>query len=236
MTRQIDDMVTYGGKEYSLADRAVTRLAVPQGYSRKSPGLWNSACWRGYYYVYEVADNFLFATQIDGSRGLVDVTGAMLLASDYIFELWGMVTPDAYKYREVHELVFRDGKLVDEHDRSGKVAEFRQMLSACDSRASSAPSIEEVTLWVKRSFSGEYEEFVKDYKRTELESRVRGRKCDVCGCVIDLFRLCEFPDTKRCLRCQIEFETEGIKPCPRCGKPLRSRQAKECFECGADWR
>src|SRR5262249_2281467 len=150
-------------------------------------------------------------------------TGAMLLADDYIQELWGMITPDAYKYREVHELVFQDGKLVEEHDRSGTVAEFRQMLSACESRASSAPSIEELALWVQRAFSVEYQEFVRDYERTELVSRVRGRKCDGCGCVIDLYRLCEFPDTKRCLSCQIAFDTEGIEPCPRCGKPLRSR-------------
>jgi RNA polymerase-binding transcription factor DksA len=204
MTRQIDDLVNYRGKEYSLADRAVSRLAVPQGYSRKER---STACYRGYYYVYEVTEKLLFAIQMDGSRGLVDVTGAMLLAADYIFDLWGMVTPDAYKYREVHEVVFQDGKLVEEHDRSGKVAEFRQMLSACDNRAGSAASIDEVAHWVKRSFSREYEEFVRDYKRTELESRVRGRKCAVCGCVIDLFRLCEVPNTRRCLPCQIAFET-----------------------------
>jgi RNA polymerase-binding transcription factor DksA len=233
MTRQIDDVVYYRGKPYSLADLAGTRPVVPEEYriSHRSTG-----CWRGFTCTYEVADNVLFVTrQPSGLRRLIPFTGAMLLADDYIQDLWGMITPDAYKYREVHELVFQDGRLVEEHERSGKVAEFRQMLSACDSRESSAPSIEEVALWVKRSFSREYEEFVRDYKSTELVSRVRGRTCDVCGRVIDLFRLCGIPNTKRCLPCQIAFETEGIKACPRCSKPLRSKEAKECFECGADW-
>jgi hypothetical protein len=234
MTRQIDDVVYYRAKRYSLADSDGSDLLPPAEYRVCH---LSTACWRGFVCTYEVADNAFFAIRPPGSlRRLVPFTGAMLLADDYIMDLWGMITPDAYKYHEVHELVFQDGRLLEEHDRSCKVAEFRQMLSACDSRASSAPSLEVVARWVKRSFRRDYQEFIRDYKQTDLESRVRGRKCVVCGCEIDLFRLCEFADTKRCLDCQIEFESDGIKPCPRCGKPLRSKEANDCFECGANWQ
>ncbi len=118
-----------------------------------------------------------------------------------------MITPDAYKYRTVYELVFQDGQLMEEHDRSGQVAEFRKMLSACDMRASSAPSTDEVGQWAKQAFSGAYEEFLRDYKTTEFVSRVRNRKCEGCGCIIDLGRLFQVPETTRCLSCQIESET-----------------------------
>src|SRR5262249_7895094 len=103
----------------------------------------------------------------------------------------------------------RDGRPMGAHDRSGRVAEFREMLSACDMRASSAPSIDEVGQWAKQVFSGHYEEFVKDYERTEFVSRVRDRKCEGCGCIIDLGRLYQVPDTTRCWSCQIKLETGG---------------------------
>jgi RNA polymerase-binding transcription factor DksA len=204
MTRQIDDVVYYRGKPYSLADLAGSSLVVPEEYRIAHR---STACWRGYVCTYEVADNLLFVTQLNGSRELIPFTGAMLLGDDYIQELWGMITPDAYKYRTVHELLFQDGQLMEEHDRSRQVAEFREMLSACDMQGSSAPTADEVGQWVQRSFSREYEEFVRDYKATEFVSRVRNRKCEGCGCIIDLGRLFQVPDTTRCLSCQIEFET-----------------------------
>ena len=57
-----------------------------------------------------------------------------------------------------------------EHDRSRQVAEFREMLSACDKQVSSAPTADEVGQWVKRSFSRDYEEFVRDYKATRYNA------------------------------------------------------------------
>jgi RNA polymerase-binding transcription factor DksA len=205
MTRQIDDVVYYCGNPYSLADLDGPSLVVPEEYRTSHR---STACWRGFVCTYEVMDNRFFVIQQPGRlRQLVPFTGAMLLGNDYIMDLWGMITPDAYKYRTVHELVFQDGQLMEEHDRSEQVAEFRKMLSACDVEANSAPSIEEVRQWVRQAFRGTYEEFVRDYKTTEFVSRVRNRKCEGCGCIIDLGRLFQVPETTRCLSCQIEWET-----------------------------
>jgi hypothetical protein len=205
MTRQIDDVVYYRGKRYNLADLSGSSLVVPEEYCVSN---LSTACWRGFTCTYKVADNALFVVRPPSrSRQLIPFTGAMLLGGGYIQKLLGMVTPDAYKYRTVYELEFQDGRLLETHDRSKEVAEFRSMLSACDLRSCSAPSIDEVERWARQAFSGDYKEFVRDYKWTELVSRVRNRKCEGCGCVIDLGRLLEVPDTTRCLSCQLKLET-----------------------------
>ena len=84
-------------------------------YQRQSRG--HSETTNGFYAVYE------------GLAHRVPYTGGLLLAADFIEELYvHMGFHPAWKYREVHELVFRDGMLVQESDRSPQIAEFRREL------------------------------------------------------------------------------------------------------------
>ena len=71
-------------------------------------------------------DFTIFDAVYEGLGHRVPFSGGLLLADDFIDELYvHMGFHPAWKYREVHELVFLDGDLVLEADRSEQIAEFR---------------------------------------------------------------------------------------------------------------
>jgi hypothetical protein len=67
--------------------------------------------------------------KVDGIREPMAFTGGLLLGDRFIREMYvHMGFHPSYKFRVVHELIFDAGRLVAEHDRSARMAEFREML------------------------------------------------------------------------------------------------------------
>jgi hypothetical protein len=62
----------------------------------------------------------------------------------------------AYKFRQVHELVFEAGRVVKEADRSAEMAEFRDMLAGRPLQPGDPEDREAIERWVRRCFSLEY--------------------------------------------------------------------------------
>ncbi len=62
----------------------------------------------------------------------------------------------AWKYREVHELVFREGELVQEADRSEQMAEFRRKLSDRPLEPAADADQTEIKGWIEQCFSQKY--------------------------------------------------------------------------------
>lgn len=212
MTAQISDTVLYHKKSCAIAGINGSGLFDPVQYGIK-PVMISTACWRGYYCTYEVADTSLFLTQlniglseadqskaeqgdglklfgkiptryieygqlinlkknktvthwessdfkIDGLRELIPFTGGLLLGDDFIREMYvHMGFHPAYKFRTVYELVFDNGQLVEEHDRSSQMAQFREMLSLGALKPGVSASRNEIKQWIKQSFSLEYKGF-----------------------------------------------------------------------------
>lgn len=97
---------------------------------------------------------------VDDLREVVPFTGGLLLGDGFIREMYDhMGFHLAYKFREVHELVFNGGRLTEEHDRSTQMAEFREMLSACSLKPDSGATRDEIEAWIKQCFSLEYKGF-----------------------------------------------------------------------------
>ncbi|MFO0826166.1 MAG: hypothetical protein U0792_24125 [Gemmataceae bacterium] len=97
---------------------------------------------------------------VDDLWEVVPFTGGLLLGDEFIREMYvHMGFHPAYKFRVVHELVFDAGRLMEEHDRSAQMTEFREMLSARSLEPGSQASRAELEAWVKRCFSLEYKGF-----------------------------------------------------------------------------
>lgn len=98
--------------------------------------------------------------KVEGIREPVGFSGGLLLGDDFIREMYvHMGFHPAYKFRVVHELVFDSGRLVEEHDRSAQMSEFREMLSARSLEPGQEASRAEIERWIKRCFSLEYKGF-----------------------------------------------------------------------------
>ncbi len=82
----------------------------------------------------------------------IDYSGGILLATGFIEELYEhMGFAPAWKYEEVHELIFEHGLLVSNADVSDKVAELREKMKNAEPYSS---CIE----WIHECFSREYAE------------------------------------------------------------------------------
>ena len=86
-------------------------------------------------------------------------TGGLLIADEFIRELYvHMGFHPAWKYKTVFELIFADGRLTGEFDRSEKMAELRQMIQESDrqDKPPKMPSEKEISDFVERSFDRTY--------------------------------------------------------------------------------
>ncbi|HEY4329840.1 MAG TPA: hypothetical protein VGN88_08890 [Phycisphaerae bacterium] len=87
----------------------------------------------------------------------VPFSGGLLLAADFIEELYvHMGFHPAWKYHTVHELIFREGSLVRESDRSGQMAELREKLRQQALKPGKQASREQVEKWIGECFSQTY--------------------------------------------------------------------------------
>lgn len=89
----------------------------------------------------------------------LEYSGGLLLAKDFIQELYvHMGFHPAWKYEKVRELVFENGILVGDYDRSEKMAEIRDMVSGDgpDDGPSGMPSDQDIRTFVEQAFDRTY--------------------------------------------------------------------------------
>lgn len=83
-------------------------------------------------------------------------TGGLIVARGFIRSLYAhMGFHPAWKYTEVHELLFDSGRLVAEENRSERMAELRERMTSGQA-SPREPSRGDVATWIAESFSREY--------------------------------------------------------------------------------
>jgi hypothetical protein len=186
MTAQFSDPVKYQGKDYAIAGRSGTGLFNPTEHGMKPVGrctaCWRGfvCCYRVAGEVL-LLDRLsvcldepalvLFGTAPKKPEGEltffdfvyedmahpVPYTGGLLLGREFIEELYvHMGFHPAWKYRDVHELVFENGKLVRATDRSEEIAAFRREIAGRPLEPGLGARKEEIEKWVKKCFSQDY--------------------------------------------------------------------------------
>ena len=84
-------------------------------------------------------------------------TGGMLIVDDFIQDLYvHMGFHPAWKYREVHELIFEEGRLRSANDRSAEMAEIRKDLAERSLRPDMDAGWKEIFAWIERTFDQKY--------------------------------------------------------------------------------
>jgi hypothetical protein len=92
-----------------------------------------------------------------GLRGPVPFSGGLLLAHGFIRELYvHMGFHPAWKYQEVHELIFESGRLVEERDCSEAMARVRERLAEQPLSPDASASKEEFSKWIEKTFRLDY--------------------------------------------------------------------------------
>jgi hypothetical protein len=186
MTAQFSDPVKYRGKRYAIVGKNGTGLFDPTLHDMKPVGkcsaCWRGfvctyAVEGGRLLLDAFAvclDNLapvLFGVSPKPDEGRIRLfdavykrlnhrvtyTGGLLLADGFIDELYvHMGFHPAWKYREVHELVFQDGTLVQEDDRSEQIAEFRRELGNRPLEPGTGAKRAEIKRWIEHCFSQDY--------------------------------------------------------------------------------
>jgi hypothetical protein len=186
MTAQFSDPVKYQGQSYSIAGRNGTGLFDPTQHGLQPVGkcsaCWHGfVCTYSIQGQRLLLDHLaiclnepapvLFGIQPKSEEGRIrffDVvyeelrhpvpyTGGLLLARDFIKELYvHMGFHPAWKYHEVHELLFREGELVRQTDRSEQIAELRREIAHRPLQPGQGATRPEIERWIERCFSQEY--------------------------------------------------------------------------------
>jgi hypothetical protein len=100
------------------------------------------------------SDDFLYS----GLLEVVPFSGGLLLGAAFLWDLYvHMGFHPAWKFREVHELIFERGRVVKAADRSAEMAEFRERLANRPLEPSDPENQEEIERWVERCFSLKYQ-------------------------------------------------------------------------------
>lgn len=100
-----------------------------------------------------------FNNHYEGLNYALEYSGGLLLADGFIRHLYvHMGFHPAWKYKQVIELIFAGGRLIEELDRSARMAEIRQMaIEARTNEPSKAvPSDAEIEAFVERAFDRRY--------------------------------------------------------------------------------
>jgi hypothetical protein len=184
MTAQTQDSVSYNGKWYNLAGYNATGLFDPTVYGIKTRSK-SSACWRGFVCKYSIEKQALsldtlridLAVPADELLGIkpepdsefdaiyrrmnykVPYTGGLLLAWGFIYELEiHMGFHPAWKFREVHELIFDKGDLIHGVDRSEEIAGFRERMldRPLEPEVGAKANRSEIENWIRQCFTREY--------------------------------------------------------------------------------
>jgi hypothetical protein len=186
MTAQMPDTVKYRRKEYAIAGVSGDGLFDPADHEVTTHPI-SSACWRGFICEYAVSDRTLWLKRLTLSvKGKAPVlfgitpnapqrtlvfqavyenighkvpyTGGLLLGRNFVDELYvHMGFHPAWKYREVHELVFDEGTLTEEADRSEEMARCREDIGKESLKPEPEARRAEIMQWIARCFSQDYE-------------------------------------------------------------------------------
>jgi hypothetical protein len=186
MTAQFSDSVVYRGKDYALAGKSGKGLFDPGEHGMKPVGrcsaCWRgflcsyrvdgkrlvldqlAVCLDGpapalFGVEPKVGgDGFpLFDVTYEGLNDTAPYTGGLLLGRGFIKGLYvHMGFHPAWKYREVHELLFENGQLIREGDRSKEIAEFRREVANCPVEPGLGAKRSEDERWIQQCFSQEY--------------------------------------------------------------------------------
>ena len=109
--------------------------------------------------VLPIADRFS-GFLYEGFQSRVAFTGGLLLADDFIRELYvHMGFHPAWKYKNVREVIFDGGRVTDDYDRSTQMAAARAKF--LDETKRSAGRLDEPThgdiqAWIERCFTRDY--------------------------------------------------------------------------------
>jgi len=123
------------------------RVFFDPGNSHSKPRTWEGV-------TPKYGDNGHIAVY-SGLDRLVPFTGGLLLGNGFIEELYEhMGFHPAWKFREVHELVFREGQLQRAADCSEAADKFRKTFAA---EALKPPDMNRVKRWIEQTFSLRYE-------------------------------------------------------------------------------
>ena len=101
----------------------------------------------------------LFNNHYENLNYRLDYTGGLLLGHEFIRELYvHMGFHPAWKYKTVIELIFENGLLTRQSDRSERMAEFRQRIQndAHADERKKMPTREEISEFVEHSFDRTY--------------------------------------------------------------------------------
>lgn len=91
-------------------------------------------------------------------RGPVAFSGGLLIAHGFVRELYvHMGYHPAWKFKEVHELVFEEGRLVEAHDCSDAMARIRERLRKQPLAPGSTASKGEIEQWISKTFRLDYD-------------------------------------------------------------------------------
>jgi len=154
MTAQFPDTVKYGRAGYDLIGVSGNGLFEPQAYGME-PVVHSTACYRGYICHYGIKENALVLAHVsisleNGAEGPtihgtqpssdeywaaryedldmpLRFTGGLLLGRDFIRDMYvhmGFQKP--HRYRDVKEIVLRDGKVVSVKDHSERMRQLRE--------------------------------------------------------------------------------------------------------------
>ena len=87
----------------------------------------------------------------------IPFTGGLLVAKDFIWDLYiHMGFHPAWKYRNVHELLFDNGKSIKATDVSNRIKEIRDELIKEPLQPGSHRHPNEIMEWIKSIFSRDY--------------------------------------------------------------------------------
>lgn len=186
MTAQISDSFIFEGRDYAIAGKKGTGLFDPTLYDMTPVGRCSSCwrgfvCTYAIEEQHLILDRLeihldkpappLFGVQpvpqsssspvfdavYENLQHHVSYTGGLLLARDFIQELYvHMGFHPAWKYREVHELIFKDGRLIEHTDCTERMAELRRKLAQkpLGPEKNTGPKIRR---WIGECFSEDYE-------------------------------------------------------------------------------
>jgi hypothetical protein len=186
MTAQISDEFNYQGGSYSIVGINGTNLFAPTRYGLTPVGRCSSCWRGFVCTYYIESQQLLLhklAICLDGPaptllgiqsksdsspfpkfdaiyedlQHQINYAGGLLLGDDFIEELYvHMGFHPAWKFREVHELIFNNGELIQAIDCSEKIAELRRKMIEKPLGPGEKVSGKAIKRWIKQCFSQEY--------------------------------------------------------------------------------